>query len=340
MTDGVTILMPAYNQERYIAQAVESALAQTYPHWELVIVDDASTDRTPEIAQEYVARDRRVLYWRNERNSGAARSYNVALECGDPAYPYFIALPSDDRWTPTVLAELTAVAQAHPEADLVHCDMQLIDANNDFIQLYSALFDDMPSPGLHRSFALLCRGNYFGHPATLARKRALWQSPLATEPFDPDLVHIHDYYLWVTLMNCGAQAYYLPKPLVQWRKHEGQLTSYANRVKSILEELLLFQDKLRQHIRPEREPDRRQAVLERLERLGPLFLQGGQPQEARQYLAQARALGSGRRLDLTVAEVIARLPVAPALQRGLWASAVRINGALRGTPNDAARYSL
>lgn len=335
---GVSILMPVYNQQAYLPLAVESVLAQTWPNWELVIVDDASADASPEVARAYAARDPRVRYFRNPVNSGAATSYNVCVRRADPAFPYLIALPSDDRWSPTILEELLAVAEARPHVSLVHCDMQMMDAQGDFIGLYSGLFGDMPPPGEHRDFELLCRGNYFGHPATLARKRAVEQSPLASAPFDPRLVHIHDYYLWLVVMNAGAQAYYLPKPLAHWRKHEGQLTSDVNRLKIFLEELMVFRDLLPAHVTPGHERARAAAELERREMLGPLLLRAGRPGEAAQHLSAARALGGERRLDLTVAELIARLPVPQGTRQHLWNAAVRVHTTLRaGRGRGAAR---
>lgn len=92
----VSIIMPAYNAQAYIGQAIESALAQTFPDWELIVVDDCSTDDTAACVQSYS--DSRIRYLKNEKNSGAAQSRNRAIEAGRGEYVAF--LDSDDVWLP------------------------------------------------------------------------------------------------------------------------------------------------------------------------------------------------------------------------------------------------
>ena len=80
MKDGlVSIIMPAYNSEKYIGETIESVLAQTYQNWELLIVDDCSTDNTPNIVRSYLAKDSRVKYYRLSQNLGAAAARNKAM---------------------------------------------------------------------------------------------------------------------------------------------------------------------------------------------------------------------------------------------------------------------
>ena len=77
MKDGlVSIIMPAYNSEKYIGETIESVLAQTYQNWELLIVDDCSTDNTPNIVHSDIAKDSRVKYSRLSQNLGAAAARN------------------------------------------------------------------------------------------------------------------------------------------------------------------------------------------------------------------------------------------------------------------------
>ena len=95
MTDLVSIIMPSYNTARFINQSIESVLAQTYTNWELIIVDDCSTDYTDEVVKKY--NDARIKYFKNECNSGAAVSRNKALKEARGAYVAF--LDSDDLWS-------------------------------------------------------------------------------------------------------------------------------------------------------------------------------------------------------------------------------------------------
>ena len=88
----VSIIMPAYNCSRFIREAIDSVLAQTYTAWELLIVDDCSTDDTAAIIASY--QDERIHYFRNEQNSGAALSRNKALREAKGKYIAF--LDADD----------------------------------------------------------------------------------------------------------------------------------------------------------------------------------------------------------------------------------------------------
>lgn len=76
----VSIIMPSYNCEHYIAESIKSVLAQTYQNWELLITDDCSTDRTIEIVKEYVAKDERIKLILLEKNGGAGVARNKSIE--------------------------------------------------------------------------------------------------------------------------------------------------------------------------------------------------------------------------------------------------------------------
>lgn len=95
MSELVSIIMPSYNTGRFIRDSIESVIAQTYTNWELIIVDDCSTDNTDDIVSTYLS-DKRIKYLKNERNSGAAISRNYALREAKGKWIAF--LDSDDTW--------------------------------------------------------------------------------------------------------------------------------------------------------------------------------------------------------------------------------------------------
>lgn len=101
MHELVSIIMPCYNAEKYIAISVESVLAQSYSSWELIIVNDASTDNSQILIDKYVQQDTRIISLKNPRNIGAAHSRNLAIKKAQGIYIAF--LDSDDRWLPTKL---------------------------------------------------------------------------------------------------------------------------------------------------------------------------------------------------------------------------------------------
>lgn len=99
--DLVSIITPTYNCGRFIAETIESVQKQTYPNWEMLIVDDCSSDNTKEIVDEYASKDPRIKYHCLERNSGAAIARNTALRMAKGRWIAF--LDSDDLWKPSKL---------------------------------------------------------------------------------------------------------------------------------------------------------------------------------------------------------------------------------------------
>jgi teichuronic acid biosynthesis glycosyltransferase TuaG len=97
----ISIITPNYNCAQYISQTIESVLTQTYQNWEMLIVDDCSTDGSYEIALKYAAKDNRIKVYHMDQNSGAAACRNKAIELSQGDYLAF--LDSDDLWLPKKL---------------------------------------------------------------------------------------------------------------------------------------------------------------------------------------------------------------------------------------------
>jgi glycosyltransferase involved in cell wall biosynthesis len=110
----VSVLMTAYNREAFIAEAIESVLAQTFTDFELIIVDDASKDRTVDIAQSYASRDRRIRVYRNETNLGQFPNRNYAASLGTGEFLKYH--DSDDLLYPHCLAVTVPLLMAYPQA--------------------------------------------------------------------------------------------------------------------------------------------------------------------------------------------------------------------------------
>lgn len=101
MDDLVSIITPAYNCDRFIGETIESAQQQTYGDWEMIIVDDCSTDNTAEVVRQYAEKDQRIRYVALVQNSGAAVARTEAMRLARGKYMAF--LDSDDLWSPTKL---------------------------------------------------------------------------------------------------------------------------------------------------------------------------------------------------------------------------------------------
>jgi glycosyltransferase involved in cell wall biosynthesis len=129
----VSIGLPVYNGERFIGGAVESLLAQTLTDFELVIVDNASTDRTGEICRAFAAGDPRVRYHRNERNVGLAPNWNLAFDLACAA-PLFKWAAHDDVHVPTFLERCVEALERDPGVVLAFSRTELIDRDGETIE--------------------------------------------------------------------------------------------------------------------------------------------------------------------------------------------------------------
>jgi len=206
----VSVVLPAFNRARYLREAIESILAQTYRDFELIVVDDASTDATPEILSAFS--DERVIIIRNEQNLGAARSRNVALA---RASGEFIALmDSDDRCAPERLEKQVAYLQAHPELAAVGTWARRIDAEGNRT---GADFITPCAPEQVREAVM--RGGVPLHPTALLRAGVL----RAAGGYRP-LLYVEDYDLWLRLTDEGATVAVIPEYLYEMRIHPQQET--------------------------------------------------------------------------------------------------------------------
>lgn len=126
VTARVTIGVPVYNGGTMFVGMLESLLHQTYPCFEVIVCDNASTDDTAKIAQEFAARDGRIRYFRNDSNIGASPNYNRTFELAGET-PYFKWAPHDDLYAPTYLERCVELLDRDPTAVLAHTIVDLVD---------------------------------------------------------------------------------------------------------------------------------------------------------------------------------------------------------------------
>lgn len=130
----LTIGLPVYNGEHYLADALDSLLAQDFGDFVIIISDNASTDSTESVAREYATRDARVSYVRHPTNQGAAFNHNYVLDATDT--PYFKWASDDDRYDPTFLSQCIRLLDEQPEAVLAHCSTTYIDDQGDVVDRF------------------------------------------------------------------------------------------------------------------------------------------------------------------------------------------------------------
>ncbi len=127
--------MPVYNGEDFIEEALDSLLSQSYSDFEIVVVDNASTDSTPELVERYMARDDRIRLRRNETNLGAAANFNLAFdECDSP---YFKWVAIDDPIGPDMLGSCISALEADPDAVLAYPGTAFINEQSELMYAFS-----------------------------------------------------------------------------------------------------------------------------------------------------------------------------------------------------------
>ncbi len=206
-TPRVSVLMPVYNAERYVAQAVESVLAQTLTDLELVVLDDGSTDRSAEILRCLAASDARVRLYRRE-NRGLIATRNELV--GHARSEYCALLDADDLALPERLAMQLAYLETHPECVVVGSRVLLIDCDGDpLCQWVDALSHEEVTDSL-----LHGRGHHLYNPAVMLRRSAVEAVGGYREGFAP----AEDLDLFLRLAERGALVN-LPQVLTHYRQH-------------------------------------------------------------------------------------------------------------------------
>ncbi len=115
----VSVVTPAYNAAKYLVECIESVLAQSYPNWEYVIVDNFSTDNSFELAQSYAERDPRIRVYRNQRVVSMPENHNIALRLISPRSKYCKLVHADDWIFPECITEMVKVVEENPSVGVV-----------------------------------------------------------------------------------------------------------------------------------------------------------------------------------------------------------------------------
>ena len=212
----VSIGLPVYNGERYISRTLDSILAQDFADFELIVSDNASTDRTGEICRAYAERDARVRYFRNERNLGAGPNYDGCFHRARGTYFKWAA--HDDCLAPDYLSKAVAALDAAPEAALCTVGITEIGPNDEVLRTYANSFPGVSSPSAAERFGAVIHArhqceDFFG----LYRRSALVGSGLHDNYSGSDRVLLAEMALrgpWVSV----------PAPLFLHREHEARYT--------------------------------------------------------------------------------------------------------------------
>ncbi len=217
-TPVVSVIIPAYNQSVYISEAIQSVLGQTYPNFELIVVDDGSTDETPQIIAQIHDPRMRVI---RQPNAGLSAARNTGLR--ESSAPLVTFLDSDDYFLPDKLEVLTNYLEEHSEIGLVVGRTRFInETGNSIIESAKT-------------------------PATLALPELLFENPMCVcgvllrrkwlecvGMFDESLRACEDWDLWIRLAYAGCRFAWVENIVATYRYHQGQMTRESARMRTAI----------------------------------------------------------------------------------------------------------
>jgi glycosyltransferase involved in cell wall biosynthesis len=211
-TPKVSVITVSYNREAFIREAIDSVLAQSFKDWELIVVDDASTDNTKTIVDEYMAKDDRIRYYRNEKNLGIAKTRNRGLELAQGEY--IAPLDSDDIWL---------------DQNKLQKQVEFLDINKDYGMLGGGIMHiDDQSKHLKKVLfpvydslirKIILQFNPFPQSTLLYRKK----TALECGGYSDNYKICDDYDLWLK-MGLKCKFTNIPQVLAGYRVHGGNIT--------------------------------------------------------------------------------------------------------------------
>ncbi len=217
MSHLVSIIMPAYNAEKHVAESIRSVLEQTHANWELIVVDDGSTDGTPDVVREFVNSDGRIKYiFQQNGGQASARNTGIRNSSGD----LIAFLDADDLWLSEKL-QLQVKKMEETNADVISSSgfvfgEEDIEVNEDALAIVPGRTEGT------EMFRLLYAYNRLTIQSVLTRRDVLDKVQLLDE--SRAYQNCEDYDLWLMLAREGAVFYCLEDRLIRYRRHKSAST--------------------------------------------------------------------------------------------------------------------
>lgn len=213
--ETVSVIIPVYNAEKYIANTIESVLNQTYKDIEIVIVDDCSNDNSKTIIEAYAKLNSNIIYHLQKENGGAAVSRNTALSIASGRYVAF--LDSDDLWFPDKTKKQMDLIKENSAA-MCFTAIEMINENGEMIKGKRNIKNKI-------NYNFLLKNTMIATSSVLIDREVVgnFQMPLIRSG--------QDYATWLKLMRDGLEAYGIDEVLVKYRVGRNSLSS--NKLKSI-----------------------------------------------------------------------------------------------------------
>ena len=208
----VSVLIPNFNSAPFLDEAIQSVLNQTFTDFELIIVDNKSTDNSQEVIEKYLT-DERVKYYQNASNIGMVPNWNLCLHYAQGKYIKYLC--SDDKFHPQLLEKYVQVMEAYPGVALV-TSYRAIWGNKNYTWV-------LPLTHLQKgktvAYHSLNDVNWIGEPTSVMFRRA----NLTVGSFRPQFSYLTDWDMWLRQLSVG-DCYIIPEPLSYFRVHDNQTT--------------------------------------------------------------------------------------------------------------------
>lgn len=201
MGDLISIVMPAYNCEKIIAESIDSVIRQTYQNWELLVLDDGSKDNTLQIINEFAGKDSRIKSLPNEVNKGVSATRNRGIELAKGSWIAF--LDSDDIWEPSKLEKQIEIA-GKKSADFLFTGASYINEDG---EPYKGIFE-VPEEVTYKK---LRNQNVISCSSVLIKKKYFENIKM-----EKDEMH-EDYAVWLRVLKLGVTAHGVNEPLLIYR---------------------------------------------------------------------------------------------------------------------------
>ena len=216
----ISVIIPVYNGERYIKEAIDSVLNQTYENYEIIVINDGSTDNTIKILKNYVNKIR----WKNQENKGVVSAKNSGIKIAKGEY--FAYLDADDVFLPDKLELQIKKLNENPKLGLVFCEYYYMDKNGKIIKLIK------PTKKIK-----LIQDNFIPTSGVICKKSCLEKIGI----FEYDVGSDYDWDLWLRISEQFPISY-VNKPLLKYRIHSSNIS--RTRVKNIVDYELEMKIKL------------------------------------------------------------------------------------------------
>ncbi|WP_280770554.1 glycosyltransferase family 2 protein [Salipaludibacillus daqingensis] len=205
----VSVITPSYNSEKFISKTINSVLQQTYQNWEMIIVDDASSDETVSLINEYKEKDRRIRVVPLEENKGAANARNIGIRESTGRFIAF--LDSDDEWMPEKIEKQLSF-MLKKNIGFSHTAYSIVDETGQWIKASEKV---PPST----NYKDLLKQNTIGCLTVMLDKEKVGEVEMV------DIRARQDYVLWLEITKKGQLAYGLNESLAKYRQMSSSLSS-------------------------------------------------------------------------------------------------------------------